>query len=105
MKLDRLLAKHQLMGRSQARQCILARRVRIDDRIATRHDEEVDRFAHVTLDDAVVQPAARRLRLMLNKPIGVISATSDAKHHTVITPVFWPVFYAFLCTHRNTYSF
>ena len=84
VKLDRLLAKHHLMGRTQARQCILARRVRIDDRVADRHDEEVDRFAHVTLDQEVVQPAARRLRLMLHKPIGVISATTDATHRTVI---------------------
>ena len=84
MKLERLLAKHQLMGRSAARQAILASRVQIDDTTINAFDYEVDRFARVTLDDTVVQAAARRLCLMLHKPVGVLSATTDAKHPTVI---------------------
>lgn len=84
MKLDRLLAKHDLMGRSAARACVLARRVRIDGEVAERFDEEVDRFSEVRLDDKVVQAASRRLYLMLNKPVGVVSATSDPEHPTVL---------------------
>jgi 16S rRNA pseudouridine516 synthase len=38
----------------------------------------------VELDDTLVQPGARRLYLMLNKPVGVVSATVDAEHVTVI---------------------
>ena len=35
-------------------------------------------------DESIVQLPARRLRLMLHKPVGVISATKDAQHRTVI---------------------
>ncbi|MDB4385312.1 pseudouridine synthase [Opitutaceae bacterium] len=84
MKLERLLAKYQHMGRSRARESILANRVRVDDLPTTRFDQEVDRFARVTFDDKIVQLAARRLRIILHKPVGVISATKDKKHRTVI---------------------
>ena len=84
MKLERLLAKYQHMGRNRAREGILAQRVRVDDLPTTRFDQDVDRFAQVTFDDQVVQLAARRLRIMLHKPVGVISATRDKRHRTVI---------------------
>lgn len=84
MKLDRLLAKYQSMGRSRARACVLAKRVWVNDRLASGWDAEVDRFTAVKLDEAIVQAASRRLCLMLNKPVGVLSATVDKKHPTVI---------------------
>ena len=84
MRLDQLIAKHEGMGRTAARAGIVGRRVRIGDRLAVQVDEEVDRFAAVTLDGVVIQPAARRLCLMLHKPVGVVSATTDASHRTVL---------------------
>jgi len=84
MRLERLLAKFRMMGRSKARECIAGKRVIVGERIATDWREEVDRFSAVTLDGADVQPASRRLCLMLNKPVGVLSATKDAKHRTVL---------------------
>jgi 16S rRNA pseudouridine516 synthase len=84
VKLDRLLAKHNLMGRTQARALILAKRVRVDGQIAMGFDQEVDRFSEVRVDDTVVRGAERRLRLMVNKPLGVVSATKDAEHPTVL---------------------
>ena len=84
VKLDRLLAKFQLMGRSRARQSIIDRRVRVDGRLTSRIDQEVTRFNRVMLDDTLVQEAARRLCLMLHKPVGVLSATTDANHPTVL---------------------
>ncbi len=84
MKLDRLLAKHDLMGRSRARAAVLAGRVRMDGVAVDRFEVEVDRFSEVRLDDTIVQAASRRLYLMLHKPVGVVSATSDAEHPTVL---------------------
>lgn len=84
MKLDRLLAKYDHMGRTAARRAILDGRVQIDDEVTTDRDLEVDRFVSVTLDNTRVQLAERRLRIMLNKPVGVISATKDSRHRTVI---------------------
>lgn len=84
MKLDRLLAKHQSMGRNQARQRVVDRRVLVDGVAAERHDLEVTRFSQVELDGEVIQHAQRLLYLMLHKPVGVVSATSDAEHRTVV---------------------
>lgn len=84
MKLDRLLAKHESMGRNRARALVVSRRVMIDGQTASRFDQEVDRFSSVEIDGVVIRPAERLLRLMLNKPAGVVSATIDAEHRTVI---------------------
>lgn len=84
VKLDRLLAKHDAMGRNQARQRVVDRRVSVNGIVAVRHDLEVDRFSRVELDGVLVRPAQRLLHLMLHKPVGVVSATADAEHRTVI---------------------
>lgn len=84
MKLDRLLAKHRGMGRRQARVLIAAGSVFVDGIVQARHEAEVDRFHHITADGETVQPGQRRLFIMLHKPVGVVSATKDAEHRTVI---------------------
>ena len=84
MKLDRLLAKYESMGRNRARQLVVSRQVIVDGSPATRIDLEVDRFSRVEIGGTIVQAPARLLHIMLHKPIGVLSATSDAEHRTVI---------------------
>jgi 16S rRNA pseudouridine516 synthase len=84
VKLDRLLAKHQSMGRNQARQRVVERRVTVDGLVVTRHNVEVSRFSRVELDGGLVREPQRILHLMLHKPLGVVSATKDAEHPTVI---------------------
>lgn len=84
MKLVRLLAKHDGVGRTRAREWIAAGLVRVDGIIARRNDHEIDRFAGVELDGIPVRAAQRRIHLMLHKPVGVVSATRDAEHPTVI---------------------
>lgn len=84
MKIDRLLAKHDSMGRSQARRLIVGGRVTVDGNLCVRIDHEVDRFMSVEVDGTAVQTGERLLHLMVNKPAGVVSATSDNEHRTVI---------------------
>lgn len=84
MKLDRLLAHHDSLGRGRARAAILAGRVAVDGAITRRFDQPVDRFTRVELDGLPLRPPVRRLHLMLHKPAGVVSATRDAEHPTVI---------------------
>ncbi len=90
MKLDRLIAKHQSMGRTRARLRILERRVSVDGIPAERHDLELDRFSRVELDGTLVRPPQRRLCLMLHKPAGIVSATTDPEHPTVIDLIHDP---------------
>lgn len=84
MKLDRLIAKHRSLGRNEAHRLIAAGRVRVDAALVMGNQVEVDRFQQVQLDDEVVQAAERALYLMLHKPAGVVSATVDAEHQTVV---------------------
>lgn len=84
MKLDRLLAKHDAMGRKQARARIAAGRVRVSGIVTRQIDLEVDRFTAVTLDGELVRLPERLLHVMLHKPAGVVSATADAEHPTVL---------------------
>lgn len=84
MKLDRLLAKHESMGRNAARARIIERRVKVNGETTIDHQCEVDRFTLVELDGAVLQQPERLLHIMLHKPVGVVSATIDKEHRTVI---------------------
>ena len=84
MKLDRLLAKHASMGRSAAHRLIAARRVRVDGEVITSGQHEIDRFMRVEVDGEVLQQAQRLLYLMLHKPAGYLSATTDPQHPTVL---------------------
>ncbi|MES2598225.1 MAG: pseudouridine synthase [Verrucomicrobiota bacterium] len=84
MKLDRVIAKHRSLGRSEAHRLIAAGRVFVDGQVSLGNQHEIDRFMSVMLDEEVVQQAERALYLMMHKPGGVVSATVDAEHRTVI---------------------
>ncbi len=84
VKLDRLLAKHDSMGRSKARALIVTGRVRVNGLPTNKIDHEVDRFTGVELDGSPLRKPERRLYVMLHKPVGILSATSDPVHPTVI---------------------
>lgn len=72
------------MGRTRSRALIVAGRVRVNGLPTRRIDIEVDRFTRVELDGIPLRPPGRRLHLMLHKPAGVLSATRDPMHRTVI---------------------
>ena len=84
MKLDRVVAKHQSMGRSTAHRLIAAGRVRINGIVSVNNQYEIDRFTRVEIDHEVIQAAERSLYLMMHKPAGILSATIDPEHQTVI---------------------
>lgn len=84
MKLDRLIAGHAAMGRQAAHLAIAAKRVRVDGMIVTDGHHPVDRFTRVELDGGVIQQPERALYLMLHKPEGILSATKDDRHATVL---------------------
>ena len=84
MKLDRLIAKHRSLGRRTAHQLIAAGQVRVNEAVITDSQNEVDRFMSVMLDAETVQQAERALYLMLHKPVGILSATKDEVHRTVL---------------------
>lgn len=84
MKLDRLIAAHQSMGRQAAHLAIAAGRVCVDGTVITDSHHPVDRFMRVEIDGSLIQQPERALYLMLHKPAGILSATKDDRHPTVI---------------------
>jgi 16S rRNA pseudouridine516 synthase len=84
VKLDRLIAKHQSLGRTKAHRAIAAGHVQVDHTRVTDPHHEADRFMRIELDGQVIQHPERALYLMLHKPVGVLSATADAEHTTVL---------------------
>lgn len=72
------------MGRNRARRAILEGKIRVNGEVETRIHAEIDRFAEVLMDGAILQGGQRKLYLMMNKPAGILSATSDEEHRTVI---------------------
>ena len=84
MKLDRLIGRHEGMGRKAARRVILAGQVKVGGEIEWSHEREVSRFERVEVGTDVAQAGERRVYIMLHKPVGVLSATKDDEHQTVI---------------------
>jgi 16S rRNA pseudouridine516 synthase len=90
MFLSRLIAKHKGMGRTAAMQAIAGKKVKVDDQVVTDGQHEVDRFSTVWLEDALVQQGEQALYIMLHKPVGYLSATSDPQHPTVLELIDHP---------------
>jgi 16S rRNA pseudouridine516 synthase len=75
---------HRHLGRTAAHRVIAAGRVKVNGLAVRDGHREVDRFMRVELDEEVIQISERALCLMIHKPAGVLSATTDADHPTVL---------------------
>jgi 16S rRNA pseudouridine516 synthase len=90
MRLDQWLARRRGLSLRDARQVIVDGRVTVEGVVSRRPTEVLDRFHTISVDDTIEQPGMRRLCLMLNKPIGILSATKDARHPTVLDLIDHP---------------
>jgi len=82
-RLDRLLSGFAGINRRDVKLMLAHQRVEVDGRVATDACQQVDGFSRVMLDGQVLQDNTPHY-LMLNKPVGVVSATKDELHKTVI---------------------
>lgn len=82
-RLDRFLAAHLQCSRKAIRAVLAAGRVWLDHVPARDPDAVVGPFSHLVLDGQCLQ-GRQRLYLMLHKPVGVVSATRDDRHRTVL---------------------
>lgn len=84
LRLDKLLADTGAASRAEARVLIRAGRVTVDGMAVKKPEAKVDPDAQtVCLDGAPVLWAAHRY-YMLHKPLGVVTATEDAREKTVL---------------------
>ena len=90
MKLEDFIAKRLGIGRRAARDRILEGRIRVDGRPERERGRDISRFERVEWRDECLQEGRTRLYLMLHKPAGVLSATSDPVHPTVLDLIDHP---------------
>jgi 16S rRNA pseudouridine516 synthase len=84
LRLDRFVSQAAGISRSQARSLIRRGRVNVDGqtvRDAARHVGEAERVEHA--GEILVAP--QPIYLMMNKPCGLLSATSDSDQDTVLS--------------------
>jgi 16S rRNA pseudouridine516 synthase len=82
-RLDNFLRARLDINRQDIRTLLARGCVKVDGVLATEINQVIDQFSHISLDDKVLQ-AYQPTYIMLNKPAGIVSATTDEKHTTVI---------------------
>ncbi|SFR81527.1 ribosomal small subunit pseudouridine synthase A [Marinobacter daqiaonensis] len=82
MRLDGYLCQCTDLSRKDARRAISAGRVRVNGKAVRKASASLPAAAEVTLDSTPVSPPGE-LYLMLHKPPGVLSATTDAAQPVV----------------------
>jgi len=88
-RLDRFIAKNTAHSKSQVRLLVAQKRVFVDDEIANSVQQLVRPFTKVVLDGVSLRETTP-LYVVLNKPKGVVSATVDDEHPTVIDLIDHP---------------
>lgn len=83
MRLDVLLARHTAQSRQRARALLVEGRVQVDGRPTCDASLAVDDFSRVLLDGEQIHGRQAHY-LMLHKPPGYLSATTDPQHPTVL---------------------
>ncbi len=82
-RLDRFICQHSDFSIADVRLLIAQKRIVLDGNVADSIQQQVTQFTHVLLDDRCLQDC-KPVYLVLNKPMGVVSATKDHKHVTVL---------------------
>lgn len=85
-RLDRFISQHSKYSKSDVRLLLAQKRIVLDGKAAHSAQQIVGQFTHVQLDGKTLQQQTP-VYLMLNKPKGIVSATKDAKHQTVIDAI------------------
>jgi 16S rRNA pseudouridine516 synthase len=82
-RLDRFISETCQINRKKVRLILAQKRVYVDGMIANDVGQIIDFFSHIIIDSKVLQ-SNQAYYIMLNKPVGVVCATKDDKHKTVI---------------------
>ena len=83
-RLQKLIAAAGLCSRRTAEEWIAAGRVRVNGETATVGQSADPETDTICVDGVPVTPPERRVYLMLNKPEGVVSASTDKRDTTVV---------------------
>lgn len=88
-RLDRFISQNSDCSMADTRLLLAQRRIMLDGVVADSVQQAVTKFTHVELDGVCLQ-SGQPVYLALNKPRGVVSATKDDRHPTVLDLVDHP---------------
>ena len=83
-RLDKIIASQGQYSRSEVKKLVKAGRVSLDGAVVKSSDVKADPAVSVIEIDNVPLFYKKHIYIMLNKPKGVVSATTDNEHKTVI---------------------
>lgn len=84
MRLDKLLAKAQIGSRNDIKKLLKAHQVRVDGAVVTKANLNVDTSLQTITVSGQELCHSPEVYYLMNKPAGVVSATTDKEHQTVI---------------------
>ena len=82
-RLDRYLSRTLGINRREVKPLLAQGRILVDGRTVDATDHLIDEFSHVSIGDRLLQ-SKMPVYLLLHKPIGILSATTDPRLPTVI---------------------
>lgn len=82
-RLDRFISRETGIPKRHVRLLLAQKRITVNHHVSTDTHELVDQFSTIHLDGKILQDI-KPIYMMLHKPKGVVSATQDAQHTTVI---------------------
>jgi len=83
MRLDRFICNQTAQSLKTVCGLLAQGRVRVDGQVAKNRFHEIGAFCRISVDEEVLQERTAHY-LMMHKPKGCLSATSDEKHRTVM---------------------
>lgn len=84
MKLSRILSNQNGVSRKQANTLIAGGDITVDGAVCRDPARDVTAFEQVVHSGRIIQQGITAYYLMMNKPAGILSATTDPAHTTVI---------------------
>lgn len=90
MRLDRFLTRRGIHSCHEVAGLLADGLVRVDGQLETSGKRAISRFCHIELGSEILQ-AEPAVYLMLHKPAGYLSATSDPVHPTVMELISHPL--------------
>lgn len=88
-RLDRFISKHSQYSIKDTRLLVAQKRICVDGEYAHSVQQKISQFSQVILDGDTLSDYTP-VYIVLNKPKGVVSATTDPKHETVLDLIDHP---------------
>ncbi len=83
MRLDRWITRHTGRPRKDVLKLLAQGEVEVEGEVERNHQREIDRFTEVRAAGEPL-PHEEAIYLMVHKPAGILSATEDPEHRTII---------------------